>query len=228
MPIEQQNRILCFAGRKGSGKSTKVREVMEYVATHHPNPRMFTYDTMGEHRWMVDSFDDQQETIIYLMQSHTYADFLARYVPETDDEKKDFADICGVVYEQGNMLFLAEEIPMLGNSPNYAVPKYGRIIRLGRHRNIDHIFTVQRISEAPRVCTSQTDIFVLFAQAEPVDLERIEERCGPEIANKVAGFQGHEFLVYDVAEKKEVSHIDVGCMMVPLSSLKFQPQIQTA
>jgi hypothetical protein len=216
--IEQQNRIIAIAGRKGSGKSTLARE--EILPRQK---RLFVYDTMGEHRWIPDSFEEQDKAVIYLMESFTYESFMARYIPESDDEAQDFAEVASMAYDQGNMMFAIEEVVMLGCSPNYAPPKLARMIRLGRHRNLDLLYTTQRLEETPRLLTSQTDIFILFAHTEPRSLDRIQERCGPEIARKVAAFQGHEFLIFDVNQKKEVSTVDCGSIVLPLSS----PTIQT-
>jgi hypothetical protein len=210
---EQQNRIIGISGRKGSGKSFLVRESI----LPHIN-RLFVYDAMGEHRWIPDTFEEQDKAVIYLMESYQYESFMARYVPESDDEEKDFAEIANIVYEQGNMMFAIEEVVMLNCSPNYAPPKLRRMTRLGRHRNLDLLYTTQRLEECPRSLTSATDVFILFAHSEPRSLDRIAERCGPEVARKVAAFQGHQFLIYDVNEKKEVSTVDCGSIIVPISS----------
>src|SRR6266446_194914 len=174
--VEQQNRIIACAGRKGSGKSTMAKEILPQC------PRLFIYDTMGEHRWVPDTFEELDRACIYLMESYSYESFMGRYVSESDDEETDFSEICSVVYDQGNMMFAIEEVVMLGCSPNYAPPKFKKIIRLGRHRNIDMLYTTQRLGECPRMLTAATDVFILFAHSEPRDLDRIQERCGVEVA----------------------------------------------
>lgn len=215
---EQQNRIIACAGRKGSGKSTKAREILQQMK------RLFIYDTMGEHRWCPDSFDELDQAVIYLMESFTYEDgFMARYVPEADDEEADFSEVCNVVYEQGNMMFAIEEVAMLGCSPNHSPKKFKRLMRLGRHRNVDMLYTTQRLEEIPVSLRSATDVFILFAHSEPRALDAIAERCGEEVASKVAAFQGHEFLIYDVNAKKEVSTVDCGSIVIPISRSRAIP-----
>lgn len=225
---EQQNRIIGVVGRKGTGKSFKTREILHAMALADPeHVRIFVYDTMGEHRWIPDTFEQQDQAVMYLMESFTYPSFLARYVPETDDEEADFSEVCNEVYNQGNMLFVVEEVVMLGCSPGYSPPKLRRITRLGRHQNIDLLYTTQRLEEAPRSLTSATDIFVIFAHTEPTALERIEKRCGAEVANLVANLRDHDFVIYDVNEKKLVSVVDCGAMVVPISSPQLvQPKQQ--
>lgn len=208
--VEQQNRIIACAGRKGSGKSTKAREILEQIA------RLFCYDTMGEHRWIPDTFEHLDAAIVYLMETHKWDSFMGRYIPESDDEEADFSEVCEVVYDQGNMMFAIEEVVMLGCTPNYAPKKFKKIIRLGRHRNIDMLYTTQRLGECPRMLTAATDVFILFAHSEPRDLDTISERCGIEVAKKVAKFQDHDFLVWDVATKKEVLSVDCGSIIAAI------------
>lgn len=197
--MEQQNQIIAVAGCKGSGKTHALKEVLREAR------RLFVFDTMGDHRWIPDTLDDLNQATIYLMETHSFPEFSGRFLPESDDEDADFNTICAEVYDQGNMLFVVEELPMLGVSASSAPKKFKRIIRLGRHRNLDLIYTCQRLSEVWLTARSQTDVFVLFAHSEPADLEAIEKRCGAVIAQKVAALKGHDFIVYDVREKRELS-----------------------
>jgi hypothetical protein len=202
MPIpEQQNRIVGVAGRKGSGKSTKAKEILQQCN------RLFIYDTMGEHRWIPDRFTDLESATMYLMESHCYSTFMGSIVPESDDESAEFSEICDLVYEQGNMCFAVEEVAMLDCSANYAPPKFKRIMRLGRHQNLDVLYTTQRLEECPVALRSATDVFVLLSHTDPLALEAISKRCGPEIARKVAAFGLHEFLIYDVNQRRELDEV---------------------
>lgn len=212
---EQQNTIVCIAGRKGAGKSTKAREILQQC------PRLFVFDTMGEHHWLPDRFESLHESQVYLMQSHTYESFQGGFIPEEDDEEDEFTTICDVVYDQGNMMFAIEEVAMLGCSPNFAPKKFKRIMRLGRHRQVDLLYTTQRFGECPRALTAATDYFILFSHFEPRDLDHISERCGPEVARKVSSFPGHEFLVWDVKQRKEVTTLDTGFMIAQLQPARI-------
>src|SRR5260370_31949348 len=77
--VEQQNRVIACAGRKGSGKSTMAKEILPQC------PRLFIYDTMGEHRWVPDTFEDLDKACIYLMESSSYESFTGRNASESDD-----------------------------------------------------------------------------------------------------------------------------------------------
>jgi hypothetical protein len=194
-----QNRILGIAGRKGSGKSTLNREILQ-----HAN-RLFIFDTMGEHSWVPDQFKNLDEAYMYILGAGAGDEnFVGSFIPE--DAQKDalessFAEISNAVYEVGNMSFAVEELPML-STPQYNPPSYDRMIRLGRHRAINLGYTAQRLSEVPRRVTAATDIFVLFSHTEPRDLDAIAERTMPEVARQVSDLGDHEFLVYDVASRR--------------------------
>lgn len=194
--IERQNCIVGVAGRKGSGKSTIARKILECV------PRLFLFDTMGEHAWIPQRFDDSQQAIMFVMETPWSDQFMASLVPSGDDFEAEFSEICVEVYAAGNMCFAVEEVPML-SSPGYTPKKFNKIVRLGRHRNLSLLYTAQRLSECPRALTSATDIFVLFCHTEPRDLDAIADRCGGEIARKVQSLGDHGFLVFDVLKRQE-------------------------
>jgi hypothetical protein len=194
-----QNRILAIAGRKGSGKSTLNREILQ-----HAN-RLFIFDTMGEHTWVPDQFTNLDEAYMYIVSAGASdQNFIGSFIPEEaqkDALESAFGEISNAIYEVGNMSFAVEELPML-STPQYNPPSYDRMIRLGRHRAINLGYTAQRLSEVPRRVTAATDIFVLFSHTEPRDLDAIAERTMPEVARLVSELGDHEFLVYDVASRQ--------------------------
>jgi hypothetical protein len=196
---ELQNQILAVAGRKGSGKSTVTREILQR------NHRLILFDTMGEHNWIPVQFSDLGEAHSYIFEHGASSEpFQASFVPADVKEgalESSFGEISMAVYESGNMTYGVEELPML-SQPNYVPPAYNTIVRLGRHRCINLLYTGQRLSECPRRVTSATDIFVLFSHTEPRDLDAIAERCSPEVAELVKQLDAHEFLVYDVASRE--------------------------
>ncbi len=86
----------------------------------------------------------------------------------------------------------------------------GKLIRTGRHRQIDITWTAQRASECARTLTSLTDEFVLFSQTEPRDLDAIAARCGDEVARKVAELGRHDYITWDVGARRLLEHSGVG------------------
>lgn len=193
---ERQNKIIGVAGRKGSGKSTVARLILQACS------RLFMFDTMGEHAWIPERFESQEEAVMWLMETPYRETFIGSLIPSGDDFEAEFSEMCVEVYAAGNMLFAVEEVPMLSTA-GYVPKKFNKIVRLGRHRNLSVLYTAQRLSECPRALTSATDMFVLFCHSEPRDLDAIAERCGREIAEKVQGLGDHGFLVWDVLERRE-------------------------
>jgi hypothetical protein len=195
---ELRNRIVGVAGRKGSGKSTLTAEILRNCY------RQFVFDTMGEHSWIPDQHRDLAEAELYIYEHGSSAgEFIGSYTPENDFVEADFQTICTAVFEVGNLTLVVEELPML-SQPNYVPPRFDKLIRLGRHRSVNILYTGQRLSECPRRVTAATDVFVLFSHTEPRDLDAIAERCSPEIAIMVSNLGDHEFLVWDVASRSVI------------------------
>lgn len=205
--MERQNKIVCVAGRKGSGKSTKAREILERC------DRLFLFDTMGEHVWIPDRFESLTDADIFILGTPYVDTFEASLVPEGDDPVSEFTECCSVCYDVGNMLFAVEEVPMLDMSAGHMPRRFNKIVRLGRHRNLSLLYTAQRLAEVPRALTAATDVFVLFCHSEPRDLEAIADRCGGEIARKVQSLGDHGYLIWDVLERREIADVDLHAML---------------
>lgn len=187
-----QNKIVGIVGRKGSGKSTRVATLLKYA------PRIFVWDPMGDHgRSLPNLFEEiNDELYEFFDQASHSKTFACDYIPH-DDLEEELEEICQLVYEFGRMLFCAEEVPLVCKA-GYLPPVFGKIVRTGRHRGIDLLWTAQRASEVSRTLTSATDVWILYSQTEPRDLDAIAERCGREIADKVAGLGLHDFFTWDV------------------------------
>jgi hypothetical protein len=190
-----QNVIIGIIGRKGTGKSTLTRAILER------GNRESIYDTAGDHLWVPSQFVNIDEAHTFIVDAGLKPEpFICSYIPETEQDEEliqDFQIFCSAVWEAGNQTIVVEELPML-SQPQWVPPQFNKIIRLGRHRAINIVYTGQRASEIPRRATGATDIFILFHTAEPNDLDRISERCGVEVANSVRNLGEHEFIVFDV------------------------------
>jgi hypothetical protein len=191
-----QNRVVGVVGRKGSGKSTRVATFLKYC------PRIFVWDPMDDHGDLLpDTFEGiDDELNDYFKQARRMKTFACSFIP-TEDLEEDFEEICQLVYGYGRLLFVVEEAPLVLKA-GYMPPAFGRIVRTGRHRQIDLLWTAQRTSEVSRTLTSATDVWIFYSQTEPRDLDAIAERCGREIANQVAGLGLHDSFVWDVIERE--------------------------
>jgi hypothetical protein len=103
------------------------------------------------------------------------------------------------------MLLCIEEAPLVCTA-SYIPPVFGKQVRTGRHNRIDQLWTAQRASEVSRTLTGATDVWIFFSQTEPRDLDAIADRCGREIAAKVANLGLHDFFTWDAILQKVVEN----------------------
>ncbi len=188
---EVQNRIIGIIGRKGSGKSTKLRELLRYC------PRWVAFDPMRDHGDLAagNVFESIGALARFLAWSRNQPAFAGVYVPQ-DDPAEEIEEASRLVYARGDLCLVCEEVPLYTQA-GYVPPLFGRLIRTGRHRHLDIAWTAQRAAEVPKTLTSLTDVWVLFSQTEPKDLAALAERCGRDVADKVAALGPHEFVIWD-------------------------------
>lgn len=195
---EVQNRIVGIIGRKGSGKSTYVRELLRYC------PRFVVFDVMGEHAppTAKNRFEKSSQLKRFLKWSRQQPTFACAYWP-TDDLGEEIEEVARLIYARGHLCFACEEVPLYtlaGSMP----PLFGKLIRTGRHQQIDICWTAQRAAEVPKTLTALTDVWVLFSQTEPRDLSALADRCGRDVADRVAGLGLHDYFVWDAIGHEEI------------------------
>ena len=103
MSIEIQNCIVGFAGRKGSGKSTALRVILERC------PRLVLWDLNGEHGWIPNRFGRMAEVEQFLAWADTQKTFAGSYLPSRDIPAY-FERLCSLAYIHGRMTFAVEEV----------------------------------------------------------------------------------------------------------------------
>jgi hypothetical protein len=194
---ELQNRIVGIVGRKGSGKSTAMREIT------CSQERVVIFDAMAEHR-SPNVFYSVESCLAYLARHARDLFFHCALRPRSQEEES-LNRLAREVFRLGSICFAVEEVPWF-STPASQPEGLDLIARMGRHRQIDMVWTAQRIAEVSKRLTAATDVFVLFASTEPRDLNALSERCGPEVAGKVQHLGLHGRLVYNVlAHRAEVA-----------------------
>ena len=194
---EIQNRIVGVVGRKGSGKSTRVHDLLRYC------PRFVVFDVMGEHAGQEGNRLESLASLAHFLKwSREQQTFAGTYVPsgELDEE---IEEVSRLVYARGDLCFVCEEVPLYTQA-GYMPPLFGKLIRTGRHQQIDIVWTAQRAAEVPRTVTSLTDLWVLFSQTEPRDLSALADRCGREVADRIAGLGLHDYFLWDAVTHGEL------------------------
>jgi len=191
-----QNRIIGILGRKGSGKSCALRRVVAQVR------RLLVFDPLCEHAEICPNrLDSIDRLAAFLRWTRGRSVWRAHFVPH-GDLREQFDLFCKWAYHRGSLTLAIEEVPMMVH-PNWAPAGFSEVLRLGRHRRVNVVWTAQRAAEVARQVTACTDVWVLFSQTEGRDLDALAERCGPEIAAKVARLGMHDYLVWDVIARAE-------------------------
>jgi hypothetical protein len=191
---EIQNRITGIVGVKGSGKSTAFAAILKR------RERIIVWDSMAEHSWIPNRLESPEALRAFLQWSRKRSQFAASYIPG-GDLSEEIEEIAAMIYARGGLTFGLEEMSLIC-SPSYIPPVLGKLIRTGRHRRIDVVWSAQRAGEVSRLLTSQSDEFILFSQREPRDLDAISDRCGHEVSEKVAALGLHGHFIWDAVNRR--------------------------
>lgn len=171
-----QNVVISVFGKKGSGKSTLVKEIVD------ESPRVIVFDTMGEYDSKRDKpITNCEAALMELARIQNERRF--RVILHLEEDEDTFAAM-RVAFDVGkpgkhNTLLVVEETSFYC-SPSYLPPELARFVRYGRHRGIDQIYVSRRPAEIHRDLTAQSDLVVSFKQHEPADVDYLRKIMGPE------------------------------------------------
>jgi hypothetical protein len=188
--VMASNRIIGLIAPKGSGKSYKAAELwggMERAAVFNivRKDAAFlsgaTHVFDGQPREFARALGAEQFRIIYRPTNVQVSD----NGEITFAEFRLFVECC---FERGNMCMLVDEAHLLCSS-RHIPPRFAQALILGRHENLDICYVAQGFSLVARLLTRNTDEFYFWKIIEPSDLQGIRERCGPEVADKVANLR---------------------------------------
>jgi hypothetical protein len=167
-----QNSVVVVIGRKGSGKSTLVREIVL------ERQRVFVMDALKEYgpECGCDVVDEDAclDAIVDAYERRRRFRLSLRCL-ETEDNL-DLIDVC---YECPGVTVVVEETSLYVSPTTLPTP-IAQMVRYGRHQQIDQVYVARRPSELHRDLTANADVIVTFQQQEPRDLLYLRSFFGDE------------------------------------------------
>ena len=215
-------RNLCAVGRKGSGKSTILRElrawwpydclVVDVNGDDETSPAVFTIpagqvpDSWAELRTICGVPDDQ----VYVH---------ARWVPDPRDAAwvDDVDRVLGLaLHPDRHVLVQVHEIGTVAK-PNQVRPHMEAILHQGRHKNVSLHTAGPRPVDVATLVLAQADYLAVFDLPAPQDKARIadafgwdpREHDGVRFDELVRNLGVHDFLWMD-ARERTVTHCTTG------------------
>lgn len=184
------NEILGVIAPKGSGKTTLALHIIRELRARAENVAVF--DFMGE-----DGYAQACEDIVVGSPRDLWAamhgeGFSIAYRPLEYDAKTGacpgFDFFCSISFKRGNLWVIVDEAHQFCNP--HRIPKdLLSIARLGRHQRVSLVYITQSFTAVERTLTLNTNRFAFFRIIDPRDLDGIRDRCGPQVADDVAGLR---------------------------------------
>jgi hypothetical protein len=100
----------------------------------------------------------------------------------------DFELFIAACFERQHMMMIIDEAHFLC-SRQYIPVTFFEAVATGRHQFLDIVFVGFRFQEIHPVLTSNADELYLWCITEPRDIEGIRDRCGEEVAERVAALR---------------------------------------
>jgi len=174
--MTEQASISMIFGVRGTGKTTKVRELTNRTA------RVLFYDTLGRDysEGVVCESLDELKAFWRRVYRQNF-----RIVYRPVNPEADFDTVCRMVFAAGKMTFVVEEVDTYIDGQGRASDEFRQLIQRGRHADVDMICVTQTPKGFGRLLTSQTETFYLFATREPDHLDYFRKRFGRRLADEL-------------------------------------------
>ena len=156
------NNIIGFIGRKGSGKSFFVKELLKSGALK----RYIIIDTQNEYSYFGTIIEDVESLREFLLR-HGDTDFRVVFkLKHLEDQEELF----WITRNVNNYTLIVEEIHLFCN-PYFIQEDLKNNLALGRHKGRSLWYISQRPAQINKLLTSQSDLIVVVgAIHEPADL----------------------------------------------------------
>ena len=171
-----EQKVVLIIGKRGSGKSYLANKVLR------DRSRLFVYDCMGDFNEGVLFAYNQFAGLSRFWRSHYKGSFRLIYRPLWPANQLELP--AAMAWELGNMTFVIEEAAECCQ-PNQVKDSVAKLVRMGRHRNIEVVAITQRPYELDIMFRSQAKVMLVFNTTEPRDREWLRKVIGPEIEAKL-------------------------------------------
>lgn len=200
----KRNIITTVMGRKGSGKSTMIKEIIE----SDQFPRVFVLDTNGEYGVDENGKTLPGWTITDSVKAGAAAMLRLRHKDEfklamRDEDTESLSKLLEIVFEIPDCLIVVEETHFYVKSSHLPI-EFSKLVRMGRHKAISQIYVSQRPSGLNRDMTAQSDFIVTFRQQEQRDIKWLSEVAGEDGAEDVRNLPDYKVRVWVLGDESQM------------------------
>ncbi len=157
MKLKLTNNITTIIGKKGTGKTSRVKELL--IAGNY----------------------DQAFILDYLYEYDLYATDKVCVSTSANDVEAFCKDLWSKCRTNIKSVVVFDEIALYGSN-NFDIDF---LYRAGRHANLDIIATSQRFFKIPLIVRSQTDMFNVFQITEPRDIDYLNRTINKSIVDTI-------------------------------------------
>lgn len=182
-------------GRRGQGKSTRVKEIIR------PRGRVLVFDPMNEYGLEGFRRVDWQR----LPAALSAGSFRLAYVPKRGHARQALDAICKHMLERWegrrggpHITLVIEEMSISFPSEKLPDELWGMaaMCEQGRHAGIDVIGTTQRPARVSTIFRGNCEQTYIFGLSDWNDVGAVANMIGPEWKNKLRELPQHEYLLY--------------------------------
>lgn len=189
-----QNKIIGVIAPKGSGKTTRVAELVKVT------PRVAIYDPMAatdvQYRYAASEIIVKDLRAFH--QAIAQDNFQVLYEPELpvqDGEEWYYPDFRPFIQKVWRRVQLVGPMMVVIDEAHYTMSKRTmpievlNIITNGRRYGLDIVWITQRFVGVNSWARANADEYWFFRLAHPADLDTVSQIAGPEIADQVTGLR---------------------------------------
>ncbi|MBU1122634.1 MAG: ATP-binding protein [Candidatus Omnitrophica bacterium] len=170
MKLKLTNSIITLVGKKGTGKTTHVKEIL------------------------IKGKYEQIFVLDYLYEFRNYAT-----ISQVSHDGANIKRFCrDIVWENCDTriksVVIFDEIHLYGKN-NFDIDF---LYRCGRHANLDIIATAQRFKDVHPLVRSQSNEFHVFQITEPLDLLYLKDYVGNSIVNTVKNLRVLQYVILTI------------------------------